>query len=119
MRTLPDSGIAVRTLFYTEQAAQEYASYLERVVPRAAACVSAGSRMWRNCWRRPRRRRGFSVSVKSARGTVGLEVLSPRGARSLAVGNLQDPGNLGAVLRTAEALGLSGVLLAGNCCDAV
>ena len=35
----------------------------------------------------------------------------------MAVENLQDPGNLGAVLRTAEALGLSGVLLAGNCCD--
>ena len=49
-------------------------------------------------------------------GTVGLEGLSPQG-HLLAVENLQDPGNLGAVLRTAEALGLSGVLLAGNCCD--
>ena len=71
--------------------------------PRVRICWR---RMWRNCWRRPRRRRGFSVSVKSALGTVGLEGLSPQG-HLLAVENLQDPGNLGAVLRTAEALGLS------------
>ena len=30
---------------------------------------------------------------------------------------VQDPGNLGAALRTAEALGLGSVLLAGSCCD--
>jgi len=33
----------------------------------------------------------------------------------IALENLQDPGNLGAVVRTAEALGLAGLLLTGGC----
>ncbi len=35
----------------------------------------------------------------------------------LALDNIQDPSNLGTVLRTAEALGLDGVVLSADCCD--
>lgn len=35
----------------------------------------------------------------------------------VALENLQDPSNLGTVLRTAEALGIDGVILSRNCCD--
>lgn len=35
----------------------------------------------------------------------------------LALENLQDPGNLGTVIRTAEALGADGLLLSRDCCD--
>lgn len=35
----------------------------------------------------------------------------------VALENLQDPSNLGTVLRTAEALGIDGVILSQNCCD--
>jgi TrmH family RNA methyltransferase len=35
--------------------------------------------------------------------------------RYIALENVQDPGNLGAVARTAEALGLHGLLLCGGC----
>ncbi len=31
--------------------------------------------------------------------------------------NIQDPGNLGTILRTADAVGISGVILCENCCD--
>lgn len=31
--------------------------------------------------------------------------------------NIQDPGNLGTILRTADAVGISGVILSENCCD--
>ena len=31
--------------------------------------------------------------------------------------NIRDPGNLGTIIRTADAAGASGVILAGNCCD--
>lgn len=31
--------------------------------------------------------------------------------------DLQDPGNLGTILRTAEALGIGRVVLLGDCCD--
>ena len=35
----------------------------------------------------------------------------------LILNNLQDPGNLGTLLRTADAVGISGVILSNNCCD--
>lgn len=35
----------------------------------------------------------------------------------LALEDLQDPGNLGSVVRTAEALGLGGLILSTGCCD--
>jgi RNA methyltransferase, TrmH family len=30
---------------------------------------------------------------------------------------IRDPGNLGTIVRTADALGVKGIILAGNCCD--
>ena len=35
----------------------------------------------------------------------------------IALENLQDPSNLGTILRTAEALGIDGVIISGNSCD--
>ena len=35
----------------------------------------------------------------------------------LALEGIRDPGNLGTILRTAEAVGVAGIILAGNCCD--
>jgi len=35
----------------------------------------------------------------------------------LALENLQDPSNLGTILRTAEALGFDGVIMSQDCCD--
>lgn len=35
----------------------------------------------------------------------------------LALEDIRDPGNLGTILRTAEAAGVTGIVLAGECCD--
>lgn len=35
----------------------------------------------------------------------------------LALEEVRDPGNLGTIIRTCDAAGVSGVLLVGNCCD--
>ena len=37
------------------------------------------------------------------------------GKKYIATDNLQDPGNLGTVIRTAEALGIGGVIVGGGC----
>ncbi len=39
------------------------------------------------------------------------------GGKYLALENIQDPGNLGTVFRTAEALGISAIILTSDCCD--
>ncbi len=35
----------------------------------------------------------------------------------LALDNIQDPSNLGTILRTAEAVGIDGVIMSADCCD--
>jgi TrmH family RNA methyltransferase len=47
-----------------------------------------------------------------------IDSLSGPGARRwLALYEVRDPGNLGSILRTADAAGVDGVILVGNCCD--
>lgn len=41
----------------------------------------------------------------------------PNGTRLLMLDGVQDPGNVGTMIRTAEALGIDGVLLSENCAD--
>jgi TrmH family RNA methyltransferase len=41
----------------------------------------------------------------------------PREGIVLALEEIRDPGNLGTILRTADAAGVSGIVLAGDCCD--
>lgn len=40
-----------------------------------------------------------------------------KNGRFIGLENLQDPSNLGAIARTAEALGVSGIIMSKNCCD--
>ena len=35
----------------------------------------------------------------------------------LALEDIRDPGNLGTIIRTADAAGAEGIILAGDCCD--
>jgi TrmH family RNA methyltransferase len=44
-----------------------------------------------------------------------LPMMGPR--RFLALYEVRDPGNLGTVIRTADAAGVDGVVLVGKCCD--
>ena len=39
------------------------------------------------------------------------------GGKFLALDNVQDPNNLGTILRSAEAFGVSGVVMSADCCD--
>lgn len=110
------SGAPIFLLLYTPQAKEKYPSYLEAVFqkaerqylisPEVASCLSG---------------------TKSTQGVFCVcgAPDAPRdfpnaagGGHCLVLENIQDPANLGAMLRTAEALGIRSVLLCGDCCDA-
>lgn len=59
--------------------------------------------------------------VETPRGPVFLCRIppdeGPQGCQLIAAEDLRDPGNLGTILRTAEALGLPQVALCGSCVD--
>ncbi|MCR5094345.1 MAG: RNA methyltransferase [Lachnospiraceae bacterium] len=68
---------------------------------------------------------GVLAVVKKHERTLNELFASPEGDASenaappliLVLENLQDPGNLGTILRSAEAAGVTGILLVGDCAD--
>ena len=49
---------------------------------------------------------------------AAIETLDPHAARGwVALQAVRDPGNLGTIVRTADAAGCGGVILVGDCCD--
>lgn len=109
------SGIRVRALFYTAHAMEKYGEYLNVILPGArqvyevephVAQLLSDTKTTQGvfCICEIPRRAGELAELKADRHYAAFE-------------NLQDPANLGAVLRTAEALGVGGIILAGSCCD--
>lgn len=56
-------------------------------------------------------------AVAKAKDNRLCEGLINGNGKYLILNNLQDPGNLGTLLRTADAVGIDGVILCNNCCD--
>ena len=58
--------------------------------------------------------------TRTPQGVAAVVSLRPRplrGSRFIALDGVQDPGNVGTILRTADAAGLDGVLLSPECAD--
>lgn len=110
------SGAEVTALLFTERAEEKYAGYLEPV--RAAAKAE---------FRISPSVASFLSDTKTPQGIFCVCAIPPEAGPFpdasekkdyLFLENMQDPANMGAVFRTAEALGFGGVFLGGSCCDA-
>ena len=111
------SGIEIEVCFYTEQAEQKYGEYLAPVfevsgerylVEEHVAALLSSTKASQGV---------YCVCKIPAHLGQPLSEGSLPGKNLLVLENLQDPGNLGTVLRTAEALGVEGIFLAGQCAD--
>lgn len=110
------SGVEIKACFFTAGAREKYGGYLEGVL---AVCGQA--------YQVEDHVAALLSGTKSTQGVFcvcgwpgglleGVIGFAPAGP-CLVLENLQDPGNLGTVLRTAEALGVYRVFLLGGCCD--
>lgn len=59
---------------------------------------------------------GFLCVIKALDKTAQFDTIK-RSGKFVALENIQDPSNLGTILRTAEAFNVSGVVLSADCCD--
>ena len=106
------SGVQIAMCFFTEEAEQKYARYLEPVL----ACAKEVYRIAPHIepllsdTKRPQ-----GVFCVCAEPEHDAGKIFPD--RLLVLENLQDPSNLGNIFRTAEALGVGDILLAGACCE--
>lgn len=115
------SGTGIAACFFTERAQKRYGAYLEPVLRAAekAYCIEEHIAPLLSDTKNPQGI--FCVCRMPKRDENGLpaDMAAPHGAmrRVLVLENVQDPSNMGNVLRTAEALGVQHLALVGTCCD--
>ncbi len=106
------TGIRIKSAFFTNEALDKYSDYIPLIVERAE-----------NCYEIPHDLGSTLSDTRESQGVFCIceqqkklsdDSIDPNGTY-IALDNLQDPSNLGAVLRTAEAFGLSGVIVGGGC----
>ncbi len=110
------SSIRVEAVLYTAKAAELYAAQWQAITAVAETAVEITPQIAQYMADTASPQGIFCICALPQNETP-LSSLSLDG-RYLALEDVQDPANLGAIIRTAEALGLDGLLLSGGCCDA-
>lgn len=105
-----DSGVAMPALLLTPEAAERYPE-TERLRKHAARTLLISLALARRIADTNSTQGVFAVCEKLDNGQCAVKIRS--GGFYLLADSLQDPGNLGTILRTAEAMGIDGVFLSG------
>ena len=115
------SGVQIASCFYTENAQKKYGAYLAVILKTAerAYCIEEHIAPLLSDTKNPQ---GIFCVCRMPQRTadglpVGTEPDRAENRRVLTLENVQDPSNMGNVLRTAEALGVRHLALVGACCD--
>lgn len=107
------SGIIIKEAFFTEAALRKYERYTALIAEKAGECFTVSPDAAGKLSATEAAQGVFCVCRMPERRDASAS-LDPAG-RYIALENVQDPANLGAVCRTAEALGLSGLIVSGGC----
>ena len=102
-------------LFYTEDAYQRYTETVERLERAAGKSYQITDEIAEKIADTVTPQ-GVFVVAEMIVNTIDLATIKTDGQFVL-LENLQDPGNVGAIFRTAEALGLNGAFLTADSCD--
>ena len=109
------SGAEIQTLFVTEKAMQKHGEDFALLEEKAknVICVNENIFALMSDTQSPQ---GFLSVIKTLDKTNEFDTIKGD-SKYLALDNVQDPSNLGTVLRSAEAFNVSGVILSCDCCD--
>lgn len=114
------SGTKIAVCFFTENAEKKYAEYLQPVLKRAEKAYRVEEHVAPLLSDTKNPQGVFCVCRMPKRSADGLPVgakAEETDRRVLVLENVQDPANMGNVLRTAEALGIRHLALVDACCD--
>ncbi len=109
------SNVIIKSFLYTKKAAEKYKKAVEIIKNKALEVFIISDDIL-----------NYISDIKTPQGlvclctildkTLSLDKISSKD-KIIAIENIQDPSNLGTILRTAEALGISGIVLSEDCCD--
>ncbi len=102
------SGINIKSLFYTQKAYEKYREYIDAI--KACETYILDEHVF-----------SLLSSTKNSQGICCVcEIPNTKfdaSGKVLILEEVQDPSNLGTVMRCAEALGIKAIVLCQNCCD--
>jgi TrmH family RNA methyltransferase len=105
-----NSVYTVKTVFITEKLFEKYPLEAASLIDRAGASYLISEEVSDKLSDTENPQGIFAVCEINGEGNL------PLGDKIIALDNVQDPANVGAIIRTAEALGISSII-AYNCCD--
>lgn len=111
-RDAAENGFTFDSLLVSESAFQKYSDCIEELSLKAEKCFVLSDSVFLKI-----------TDTKNPQGIMCLCAFSDnkfvfsKNGKYIALENLSDPSNLGAVSRTAEALGIDGIILSNNGCD--
>ncbi len=105
------TGIEIKQAFFTAKALWKYSEYTESIIAESGICYEISAEVSQKLSGTENPQGVFCIC--SVRSNSSAQ-LNPAG-KYIALENLQDPSNLGAVCRSAEALGLDGLIVSGGC----
>jgi rRNA methylases len=108
-----ESGVEVEELFCTEAALEKYSDYLGNLMEKAREVYRITEGLARKI-SDTESTQGVFIVAKAPAVESDLQKLQTTGQYVL-LENLQDPSNVGAIFRTAEALGVDGIILTSGC----
>lgn len=114
-RDAAKSGAEIELFFVTDSALEKYGDYCREIEEKASRSFRISDHI-APLLSDTKNPQGVYCVCRQPSLPTDLSTLDLSGSY-LALEHLQDPTNLGTVLRTAEALGVGGVLLCGSCCD--
>lgn len=112
-RDAAESKIEIKTLFYTEKALSAYGGELSDMAAYAecSAIISEDISDYLSETKSPQG--VFCIAKAIDKKTADYK--TDKNGVYILLENIQDPANLGAIARTAEALGVSGIFISGGC----
>ncbi len=108
-----DNGILFDKLIISYTALQKYPQEIEKLSKKSGECYKIPDSLFKKI-SDTTSPQGIIAVAKIP--SVDSQSINPEG-RYIALENIADPSNLGAVARTAEALGVSGIILSHGGCD--
>ncbi len=108
-----DNGIQFDKLIVSKTAFEKLSSDIEKLASKATHCYLLNDTLFKKISDTTTPQGIIAVAKIPQATDFEIDVKG----RYIALENLSDPSNLGAVSRTAEALGVSGIILSDNSCD--
>lgn len=108
-----ENNVAVVRAFFTVKALEKYASYAEKIIAVAQEAFEISEEISSKLSDTQNPQGVFCVCSALLRQAETARI-NPQG-KYIFLENVQDPSNFGAVSRTAEALGIDGMIVCGGC----